>query len=375
MRHVIPSGCAVGALLWGLALAWGPERAAAAASQTSAPEQTVPAEVTRALTRVGPFTPTDLAALQSGRVITRTDASPEDLEASVVTAVRIATTRDRTAEYFHLLVSYVDGQVTTGHGVFSRPPSESDVSGLALEPADLADLSACRAELCDISIGAATPTEISRAVDWHAPDAADRANVWVRRSLVPYVAAYATRGDVALAGHDDRGAPVDFAMHWRELFARSPLLPMLAPALERYLAAPTTERPSEATEEIYWDKQHYTGLKPVLGVTHLVIWRDPAQPDRIVIAQKQIFASHYFYGSLAVTLIRQDSTATTPTTYVVYTNRLRGGLLRGTQGPTQTGLRARVSGLGASLQRRLGEELVKQSAEGLMSAMKQALER
>ena len=105
----------------------------------------------------------------------------------------------------------------------------------------------------------------------------------------------------------------------------------------------------------------------MIGVTHMVTWLDPAQPERVVIAQKQIFASHYFFGSLAVTLVQQDPSASKPTTYVVYANRLRGDLLRGTQATRQSGLLGRVNAVAAGFQRRVGEELVKQSAEQLLS--------
>src|SRR5262245_32478680 len=86
-----------------------------------------PAAVVSLLTNIGGFGSGDLSDLQAGRVITRTDETPEVLEGSVVTAVRIATTKERALDYLRLLVSYVDGQVTLAYGTFSRPPAEADV--------------------------------------------------------------------------------------------------------------------------------------------------------------------------------------------------------------------------------------------------------
>ena len=368
-RHVA-AACAVSIAVLGARTAAGTGQVPVPAQETS-----VPADISRALTRAAPFTPAQLASLQSGQVITRTEASPENLEASVVTAVKIGTTKDRTADYFHVLVSYVDGQVTVARGVFSQPPGESDVVKLSLDSADLTDLAACRPDLCDIRIAGATPAEIAEAVQSRSADTPEHATAWFRRALVPYVAGYLTRGHLALAGHDDRGVRVDVPVEWQAILARSPLLPLLAPTVGQYLSGPPLTVPTGSSEEIYWDKQRYTGLKPVIGVTHMVTWRDPAQPDRVVIAQKQIYASHYFFGALAVTLIQQDPSASTPTTYVVYTNRLRGDLLRGTQPVRQAGLLGRVNAAAAGLQRRVGEELVKQSAEQLLTSMKQALEK
>jgi len=140
-RHVA-AACAAS-----IVVLWTPASAGTGQIPAPAPETSVPADVARALTRAEPFTPAELASLQSGQVITRTEASPENLEAAVVTAAKINTTQDRTADYFHLLVAYVDGQVTVARGVFSRPPVESDVAKLSLDASDVSDLTACRPDL------------------------------------------------------------------------------------------------------------------------------------------------------------------------------------------------------------------------------------
>jgi hypothetical protein len=370
MHRRIQAACAVS-----IALLWAPAAAGSLQAPTANQDAGVPADIARALTRAAPFTPTELAALQAGQVITRTEASPESLEAAVVAAVKIGTTKDRTADYFHLLVSYIDGQVTVGRGVFSRPPENADVAKLALDAGDVTDLAACRSDVCDIRVAGATASETAQAVQAQSADTLEHATAWFRQVLVPYVAGYVSRGHLALAVHDDRGVRIDVPVEWQSIFARSPLLSMLAPQVGEYLTGLPGKPPDGAGEEIYWDKQRYTGLKPVIGVTHMVTWQDPADPQRVVIAQKQIYASRYVFGSLAVTLVQQDSSAAKPTTYVVYANRLRGDLLRGTQPTRQAGFLGRVNAVTAGFQRRMGEELVKQSAEQLLTSMKQQLER
>ena len=202
----------------------------------------------------------------------------------------------------------------------------------------------------------------------------------MRQELTSYAADYLQRGDAALVTFDERGAPIDLQAQWRDIIERSSALAILAPDIQQHLTMAPSAPVSGATEVIYWDKQHYTGLKPIIGITHLITWPDPSQAGRTVLVQRQVHASHYLYGALAVTLILQDRRHTAaPTTYVVYFNRSRGDLLKPPPPQTQGGIRARVSGLsaslGANLQRRLGSELIGQSAERLMSSMKQALER
>ncbi len=136
---------------------------------------------------------------------------------------------------------------------------------------------------------------------------------------------------------------------------------MYAPPLQRHLTGFPDASLAGGTDELYWDQQHLTGLKTITGITHMVTWRDPQRPDRALVAQKQIYASHYFYGSLAVTLFLQDMrNAASPATYLVYVNRSRGDLLKGG-----------FSGL----RQRLAEQMVKDSANQMLGAIKTALER
>jgi hypothetical protein len=198
------------------------------------------------------------------------------------------------------------------------------------------------------------------AVDWKAPGASERASEWARSKLLAYVSAYLDRGDTALITYDDQSKPIRLADEWRGIIQKSSLLAVYAPSLPRYL----TEFPNASvpgmTDELYWDKQHYTSLKPILGVTHMITWRDPQRPDRIVVAQKQLYASHYFFGSLATTVFLEDRhDASAPVTYVVYANRSRGDMMSG--------------GFGG-LKQRLAEGMVKKSAEDTLGRMKQALE-
>lgn len=355
-------------LVWPAAAA----RPSAGAAAQAAPN--VPRDVASLLTSAG-FSDSELALLRDGTVITRTQSSPENLEASVVTAVRIATPHERTLTYFHQLVSYVDGQVTTGYGTFRRPPAETDLSALTFDSAELADLRDCQPALCSMRVGAVAPADIAQAVDWNASDASAQAQTWGRRALAAYAAGYLSRGTAALKMYDEQATAVDLQAHWRAIFERSTALPSLAPALHTYLSMfPAAAPPPEAADVLYWDRQRYTGFKPIIGITHEITWRDTSRPDRIIVAQRQVFASHYLYGSLATTLIQQDTSGQVPVSYVVYFNRSRGDLLKGAQTTPATGFRARVANLGAALQRRVGEQLIKDSAERLLSSMKEALE-
>ena len=74
---------------------------------------------------------------------------------------------------------------------------------------------------------------------------------------------------------------------------------------------------------VYWSRELYGfGLKPLINVTHTTVHK--ANPSVTVIAAKQIWASHYYDGSLGFTVLVDAS----PGTYLVYLNRSRIDLLR-----------------------------------------------
>ena len=328
---------------------------------SSAAQQTLPPDLNWILGQVAQFAPDQLAAFQTGSVISQTEASPQDLEAAAVAAVRIATPKARAADYYRSLITYVDGSVTLQFGTFSNPPKAADVAALTLESDDISDLKACQPGRCDVRIGGAGLADIRTAVDWSAPDAADRVNAWARQRIVSYVASYLEQGDAALVSYDDAAKPIGLREQWRGIVANSRALAAYAPALQAYLTGfPRASLPG-ARSEIYWDKVRYTGLKPVNSVTQLITWVDPQRTDRIAVVQKQIYASHYYYGSLAVALFFDDlHDPARPACYVVYANRSRGDLLKG--------------GFGG-LKQRLAEMTVKKAAEDTLGQMKRALEQ
>ena len=78
-------------------------------------------ELTRYLKDLAGFSATDVASFDSGQVITRTTTSGDEGEIAVIGAIRIRASKERTADYFKLLVTYVDGQVTLAVRRVSSP--------------------------------------------------------------------------------------------------------------------------------------------------------------------------------------------------------------------------------------------------------------
>jgi hypothetical protein len=158
--------------------------------------------------------------------------------------------------------------------------------------------------------------------DWHA--AAQRE---FRRLLVQRVAKYQAGGLASLASPADRNKPRKPDEALSAIVAQSPYLARLPQVIAWLKDYPHAD--SSVESFFYWSKEHYGDGKPVISITHVGIVR-PASDHRlpaILVAGKQIFATHYLEGGLGVTMVLRDSTNGTP--YLTYVNRSQVDMLRG----------------------------------------------
>jgi hypothetical protein len=158
----------------------------------------------------------------------------------------------------------------------------------------------------------------AKEVNWQAPDYALQATQLFRTMLFEYVADYRARGDAALINYGDKSNEVRLAEAHRALTAASGYLNDVA-------GASSELQPVE--ELIVWSKIKF-GLKPVIAVNHITIYkRERELGPQILAVSKQLYANHYFNASLALTAF---VTLPGPTSYLVYENR---SLADGLEGP------------------------------------------
>ena len=147
-----------------------------------------------------------------------------------------------------------------------------------------------------------------------------------------------------------RRVPLSVSDELRLLAAHSS---QIVAGLPEFVDSLLNGKPLEGTDEfIYWSKEQF-GLKPVVSITHVIIYspRRADLPD-VMIASKQIYASRYLAASLAITLGVAPAAGPSSSFYMVYANRTRprafppfvGGLVRRiAQGQTREGLEEQLS--------------------------------
>lgn len=206
-------------------------------------------------------------------------------------AVRREVYDARVRDFRHWLAS----PTRTRFGLFSNPPGPADVQDVVVPERDVQDMKSCKPGDCVAKLPAVDIARIQAEVDWKAPDVRARLNAFARRRLVEYVTDYRARGDSAMALYDDRkGATVQAREAFAALLAASPYVYQHVPSLERYLTAYPREQLDNAAEVIFWAEDVMPRLRPILSVTHLVVYAPPELPGATFTAARQLYASHYF---------------------------------------------------------------------------------
>ena len=340
------------ALAIALAASWlGPT---AVGGQTS----NVREEVDGALQKMR-FTPAEIATFHSGAVIARADTTAAEGEIATQAAVKILVPHAQVVAYYGRMIAYIDGEVTLGFGRFNTPAASGDVAQLAFDRDEVDDLKQCRPGRCDIRLGGAAFTTLQSTINWKAADYATEVNEFARNAAIAYINAYRARGDEALITYNDSNKPVSLRTEWAGILANASAFHAFHPALARYLAAYPKQPLPGAVDILYWIKENY-GMKPVISIVHGVVYTPPGETDRTIVAQKYIYASHYYDASLALAAIMSGTENGAPATYIIYGNRSRGDLLRG--------------GFGG-MTRGAARSQAKKAAEETLSTIKSVLEK
>ncbi|MGE3887867.1 MAG: hypothetical protein AB7H81_15640 [Vicinamibacterales bacterium] len=211
---------------------------------------------------------------------------------------------------------------------FSSPPGLADLARLRLPVEDLAAIRRCRPGACDMKLSVAEIARLRAIADATPPDdeALQRA---FREVVLERVTRYLAEGLSGLAPYADKPEQVRTADALGRLVERSPYLPARAPGLAAFLLdfprVPVDERDSF----LYWAEERFNG-RPVLSATHVNIVRnDPASGlPLVMVAGKQLFATHYNNASLGLTCLVGPHPQ-----YLLYVNRTEVDLLGGFFGP------------------------------------------
>ncbi len=298
------------------------------------------AEFQKALAQKTVFTETDFAALQLNQPVVRSIPTADKTEVAVSGLVNIRTVADEFLRSYRETMTRKSNAAILEIGSFGTQPSLADLETLTLEPRDVEDLKECVVGECQIKLSAAMIERFRKEIDWSAAGFDAQVAKLFKQMLVEYLQDYRARGTAALIEYNDKRYQVSLADEQRTLDA--------APSYVNEFLNDSKAGLQLIEDTLVWSKIKF-GLKPVIAVNHILIYRRNSDfGPQVLIASKQIYANHYFNASQALTaFVRVPEGA-----YLVSENRSRADGLEGPFGKIKRGVveKKAVEGLRAILE-------------------------
>lgn len=287
------------------------------------PAQGPPARLTTFLQRQIGVDQAQLAAIERGETVVKVLKTENERDVAVFGIITVDVPRAFYVTRLEDFPNALRAPTRPHFGIFSTPASPADVADATVAAQDVKDIKDCEPGDCNIKMPAADMQRLHREIDWSAADPRRQLDAYLRRRFVEYVTDYRSRGDSALVVYDDVGG-VHASDAFAALLAQSPYIYQDFPSLRRYLTSYPHADLDGAHEVLFWADDSTSGLKPILSVTHEVVFAPPEFPDVTVMAAKQIWANHYFEGVFDLTgIVDRARDGGKPGIYLVRLTRFR----------------------------------------------------
>ena len=263
------------------------------------------------------FDSADFAKLEQGHPAVTVLPARHKQEVAVYGLVRVDTPAERFLQSFRDTMATRSNSAILEIGRFRSAPSIDDLSTLTMESEDIEDLKSCVVGNCELKLSAKMIDQFQKSVDWQSSNYATQATDLYKKMLLEYVRDYLTHGDEALIDYADKSRTVSVLQGQRALLS----------SLPAFFHQSRQDGNSFSTVEnaIVWSKIKF-GLKPVLAINHIMIFKNEQElGPEILVLSKQIYANHYFNGSVAVTGLARNSEEQ----YLFYENHSLADALQG----------------------------------------------
>ncbi|HVF89402.1 MAG TPA: hypothetical protein VNH22_04995 [Blastocatellia bacterium] len=275
----------------------------------------------------------EVKALTERQVLVRSMATRNSKELTGLGIVVADATPESFTDAFKALDYFKDQPSVLASGKFSSDPAISDLKNLTIDNKDIMALIKSKVGESDIKLSKAEIASIQAIVGpSRQPTPAIKAKVAeeFKKLIVERVKSYLSAGASAMVAYNDKEEPLNaheaFVQLANEQASTSGHCAQFYQALSTFPQA----TPQDTESFVYWAKQKFGDMKPVINVVHVVIHRDG---NRVLIASKQLYSSHYTDAGLTVAeLIPFNDPQGNPRTLVAYSLRLQVDMLGGTFG-------------------------------------------
>jgi len=185
---------------------------------------------------------------------------------------------------------------------YSNPPQLSDLKGFALGSDDIQALKNCNPGNCAIQLPGGTIADIQKSINWSAPDVDNQVNQYIQKTALSRMLLYQQQGDKLLGEvYDDKKQQVNVSDQFKYILSYAKALPQNVPDFYNYIVNYPQSKSANMSSMFYWENVKF-GLKPTLRIVQVMTMKGTSPPQpAYVIAEKQLYASHYFETALDLT--------------------------------------------------------------------------
>jgi hypothetical protein len=264
------------------------------------------------------LTPDQIAAIRSGQPVAKNLPSRNPAEVFLFGAIYIHATPEsylKFAQDFDRLRKVPDYLAL---GVFSKPPRASDLQDFSFDNDDIKALKNCKPGDCLIQMPASSIEALQNSIDFSAPDVGDQVNRQLQKTALQRLLDYQQQGNPVLGVYNDKRDPTEVPQQFAYMLSYSKALPENLPDFYQYLLDYPKAKPSNVEDAFYWARVKF-GLKPTLRIVQMITMHgSPNDPVAYAIAQKQLYASHYFETALDLSFcVRGNDESKRPGLYLI----------------------------------------------------------
>ena len=277
--------------------------------------------------------PVEWRSLNERQIVTRSLVGGHAKELAGFGAVVADATPEEFIKAFSALSVFKRSETTLACGRFSAQPVIEDLAELQVSDKDLYALMRAKVKESNIKLAEADIARIGAAAGpspYFSPKLKANLAAEYKQILLDKARRYAENGETALDIYADQ----EEAVSARDAFVAMAKFQATTAGHSPRFYSLLSQSPREAARNtesfLYWAQQKFGQLKPVISLVHVVIYREH---DRVFIASKQIYSSHYTEAGLSVAeLIPIGDEKGAKRTLTAYTIRLQVDLLGGPMG-------------------------------------------
>ena len=254
------------------------------------------------------LTDAEIQTIDQGQIVTKVLDSADKYGLLVFGAVYVNAPIKKFADVYrdvHKLEKEKVYLVVQEFGQNGSPVKLSDFDRLELDKADIDKLEDCKPGDCDLQL--MNEQELKKQIDWKSNDKYAQVNKAIRQRAYDGMNVYMKGGLKALGSYTDMKKPLNLYQAMKEMADASYYLPKdKAPDIYRHVVEYPEGKMEGAEDFFYWEKIDF-GQGPVVRANHVSLFPHGFGVAKLVVANKQLYASKYMRSALQMSYCVPDT--------------------------------------------------------------------